>query len=373
MQMQTTKNVKMLNAFMINSIFGICIVAVSFRLLIIAVIMLAVCSLWSLLTFKTSLKTFAMIGVVLLFLFSYYALGLSHYERGPEKFTNVFSLILLSFIFFFILGYKERAEGSINWLNFFSLCSIFYVLIVCCYSMLKGYPGYNLVYDPINRSEENSPLYALQLVLFCIAYVNFNWSIKSRIFNTFLMIVTIFFSVIYLGSRAAFFLIVIFLTLKLIFKKKKILPFVSMLLIVTPIIIIFTTNFNLTNSLNFGGFSERGLDSPRFSMFIYGLSNFLDYPVGGLKVHAEGYTGIWFHNMLLDLVRVSGFYVMFLWLMILIATTIFLMKRKNKQYLILFVVINIALMQDLAFDGFFNLMALEFYLIGASLYKERQL
>ena len=107
-------------------------------------------------------------------------------------------------------------------------------------------------------------------------------------------------------------------------------------------------------------------------MFVYGISNFLDYPFGGLKVHAEGYTGIWFHNMLLDLVRVSGYYVMFLWLIILIITTYLLMKGKDKQCIIVFIIINIAFMQDLAFDGFFNLMALEFYLIGASLAKARQ-
>lgn len=373
MQLQENNTAKKANAIIINLLFGICILAVSFRVLIVAVIMLAVCALWSLFTLKASLRTFAMMGLVLLFLGAYYFLGLSHYERGPEKFTNAFSLILLSFIFFFILGYKESVSGRIKWLNYFSLCSIVYVIIVCIYSMLKGQPGYNLVYDPINRGEENSPLYALQLVLFSIAYVNFNWSKQRRLFNIALMLVATFFSVIYLGSRAAFFLIVIFFTLKIITKKNNLLFLFVLLIITAPILISFTSDLNITNSFNFGGFSERGLDSPRFSMFIYGISNFLDYPFGGLKVHAEGYTGIWFHNMLLDLVRVSGFYVMFLWLTILVLTTYLLMKLKNKQYIILFIIINIAFMQDLAFDGFFNLMALEFYLIGASLFKERNL
>ncbi|UNC49600.1 hypothetical protein [Enterobacter huaxiensis] len=368
---QRATNLKSTNELIINFIFGLCIFATSFRILIVAVVLLAISALWMLLTLKAPLKTFAIIGLVLLFLFSYYFLGLAHYERGPEKFTNAFSLILLSFIFFFILGYKERSEDKIKWLNYFSLCSISYVLIVCVYSMSKGYPGYNLVYDPINRSEENSPLYALQLVLFTIAYVNFNWSRKSRLFNIILTVVATIFSVFYLGSRAAFFLLVIFWALKFIFKKKNVLPMLLVVFIISPIIIILISNYDFTGSFNFGGFSERGLDSPRFSMFIYGVSHFLDYPVGGLKVHADGYTGIWFHNMLLDIVRVSGFYVMFLWMFILSITTYFLIKNKNKSYLILFIIINIAFMQDLAFDGFFNLMALEFYLIGASLFRGR--
>ncbi|MED8722394.1 hypothetical protein RCL95_00005, partial [Escherichia marmotae] len=285
---------------------------------------------------------------------------------------NAFSLILLSSVFFFILGYRESVDGRIKWLNFFSLCSIIYVIVVCIYSMFKGYPGYNLVYDPINMSEENSPLYALQLILFSIAYVNFNWSKQRRFFNIALMLIATFFSVFYLGSRAAFFLIMIFLTLKIITKKYSLLLFFVSLIVTALIITNFAGDLNITNSFNFGGFSERGLDSPRFSMFVYGISNFLDYPFGGLKVHAEGYTGIWFHNMLLDLVRVSGYYVMFLWLIILIITTYLLMKGKDKQCIIVFIIINIAFMQDLAFDGFFNLMALEFYLIGASLAKARQ-
>lgn len=368
---QANINLKSINAVIINFTFGLCIVAVSFRVLIVAVILLAICALWTLLTLKAPLKTFAILGLVLLFLFSYYFLGLAHYERGPEKFTNAFSLILLSFIFFFILGYKDRSEGKNLWLNFFALCSIFYVLIVCIYSISKGYPGYNLVYDPINRSEENSPLYALQLVLFSIAYVNFNWSRKSKLFNITLMAIATIFSVFYLGSRAAFFLLVIFFTLKFVFQKKNILPLLLVVIVISPVMLMVASNLDFTGSFNFGGFTERGLDSPRFSMFIYGISHFLDYPVGGLKVHAEGYTGIWFHNMLLDIVRVSGFYVMFLWMLILVITTYFLMKNRNKEHLILFIIVNIAFMQDLAFDGFFNLMALEFYLIGASLYRER--
>ena len=131
MQLQENNTAKKANAIIINLLFGICILAVSFRVLIVAVIMLAVCALWSLFTLKASLRTFAMMGLVLLFLGAYYFLGLSHYERGPEKFTNAFSLILLSFIFFFILGYKESVSGRIKWLNYFSLCSIVYVIIVC--------------------------------------------------------------------------------------------------------------------------------------------------------------------------------------------------------------------------------------------------
>lgn len=38
-------------------------------------------------------------------------------------------------------------------------------------------------------------------------------------------------------------------------------------------------------------------------MLEYGLKNFMNYPWGGLIVHGEGYDGIWFHNMLLDIVR----------------------------------------------------------------------
>ena len=78
-------------------------------------------------------------------------------------------------ILFFVCGYQEAQTRRKTWINLFCLCSIAYVLIVCIYSKLHGYPVYNLVYDIINRSEENSPLYALQLVLFTIVWLNNNW------------------------------------------------------------------------------------------------------------------------------------------------------------------------------------------------------
>ncbi|HGT5168999.1 TPA: hypothetical protein ACM32N_004444, partial [Escherichia coli] len=46
-QFQENNNSKLANTIINNSFFGICIIAVSFRVLIIAVIMLAACALWS--------------------------------------------------------------------------------------------------------------------------------------------------------------------------------------------------------------------------------------------------------------------------------------------------------------------------------------
>jgi hypothetical protein len=60
---------------------------------------------------------------------------------------------------------------------------------------------------------------------------------------------------------------------------------------------------------------------------------------------------------------------MFLWLAITIFVGIALFQcRKKDNYFGLFIIINIALFQDLAFDGFFNIMALEFYVIGHAIY-----
>lgn len=91
---------------------------------------------------------------------------------------------------------------------FFSLFSVVYVYAVCIYSKISGYPGYNGIYDVFNGNDENSPLYALQLILFTILYLHLNAGKINKIWVGLLIITSFYFSVIYLGSRASFLLLI---------------------------------------------------------------------------------------------------------------------------------------------------------------------
>ncbi|AWS77501.1 hypothetical protein AXA59_19020 [Enterobacter hormaechei] len=304
-----------------------------------------------------------------LFFAIYLLFGMNHYERGADKFIPRILVIYMYFLFFYSLGSGDESINKKR-LSKFSLFSVIYVYLVCVYSQINGYPGYNGIYDVFNGNEENSPLYALQLIIFTITYIHLNKNKVSRFFLLFLVAVSVYFSVVFLGSRASFILLVFYFLLNII-KHKKMMLFI--LLISIPVVIIsigFLQHFNIFNYLDFGGFKSRGLDSPRFSMLEYGISNFLKYPLGGLQAHGIGYEGIWFHNMLLDIVRVAGYYAMFLWVLILFIAVVN-MYFMHKEYMCLFLILNIALMQDLAFDGFFNIMALEFFLLGVIVSKRK--
>lgn len=357
------------NAYLINCLLGLTLISVSFRILAVAVLLMLLSSAVMVFKFRASIRTFTFVGFILLFFSLYYLLGLPNFERGPDKFTNLVLLMVSSFSFFFMLGHYEAKRHHRRWINFFCLSSITYVYIVCIYSKMVGYPGYNLVYDIINRSEENSPLYALQLVLFSIVWINNNWHKRNLVALTVISLLTFYFSAVYLGSRAAFILLMFYFGWQYASSPKRLL-LVLVLSLIMSFLYLFAVDFSQWYGvLDFGGFSERGIDSPRFSMLVYGVANFLNYPLGGMHVQAVGYTGIWFHNMLLDLVRVAGYYVMLMWVLALAFTGwVFLKYSRRTRYLVIFIILNIALMQDLAFDGFFNIMALEFYIMGHALF-----
>lgn len=352
-------------ALLVRLLTALTVVCVAFRLLAPAMLLLLLTSGVLLTRFRAPLRSWLCFGFILAFFALWYLFGLAHFERGPGKFTNLALLLVFSFILFFILGYQETRRARQGWINLFCLSSIAYVLIVCVWSRLHGYPGYNLVYDVINGSEENSPLYALQLVLFSVVWLNNHWHPRHLVKLLLLSLVTFWFSAVYLGSRAAFILLVLFFVFKLASNGRRLLLAGALALLLAALALLMSDVSRWATLLDFGGFSERGIDSPRFSMLVYGFSHFLSYPFGGMQVQAEGYTGIWFHNMLLDLVRVSGTLVMAMWLLALLFTGWTLAKRHRKtRYFTIFIILNIALMQDLAFDGFFNIMALEFYLLG---------
>ena len=140
-----------------------------------------------------------------LFFAIYLLFGMNHYERGADKFIPRILVIYMYFLFFYSLGSGDESINKKR-LSKFSLFSVIYVYLVCVYSQINGYPGYNGIYDVFNGNEENSPLYALQLIIFTITYIHLNKNKVSRFFLLFLVAVSVYFSVVFLGSRASFFI-----------------------------------------------------------------------------------------------------------------------------------------------------------------------
>ena len=96
------------------------------------------------------------------------------------------------------------------------------------------------------------------------------------------------------------------------------------------------------------------------------------YPFGGmLTSRLDIYTDTtWYHNVFLDIVRVSGYIVMLFW----VALNVFLIymfvsnkKQCHKIYFPEYIALSLIISQDLAFDGFYNLMVYWFYIFGSNL------
>uniref|UniRef100_UPI0040472809 hypothetical protein n=1 Tax=Shewanella baltica TaxID=62322 RepID=UPI0040472809 len=297
-------------------------------------------------------------------------------ESNPGRFLMRMTLFYLSSSVFFMIPFYDK-KNIINYLKIYTLSSLIYVYVICSYSFLNEYRGYNHLFDPFVGLPVNSPLIAmLATISFLMIFETFQ--LKSK-FSWFLVslafFIQIIMSVVYLGSRASFLLMVIYFTFKFFARNKSKVKMVYALS-KTLLIILFSAFIILNFShmdiglsdidVDIGGFAERGFNSPRFEMFSNGFDNMINYPFGGLLVNSSSYHGKWFHNMILDIVRVSGFLVMLYWVVILLFTTmlIYINFGSLKTFGSIFITMIIMLNQDLAFDGHYNVMALLFLIIG---------
>lgn len=353
----------MIKSNKMNILITLTIFSISFRIFSLSILLSALCLYLFLQKNKFSRTNISSYILIFSFYIFHYAIGITN-ETDTVYFTLKILLFFITSSFFYFLAIidKDRIEKH---LIYFSIFSLIYAFTISIYSYINHYRGYNDLYNPFEMVPTNSPLVAtlisisLILLLECI-----NFSKRNIILMIILFIISILISTIYLGSRASLILIFIYISMRiLIFILNRIS--IKTLLSIIILISIFTFTIMNINLLNFGGFYERGLESSRFTIIKNGLYSLLDYPFGGMEVISAS----WFHNIFLDIARVSGYITTLYWCIILTFVLTIIIANKfiyktRKTFGTLFFILMFSFSQDLAFDGYYNTMALLFMIMG---------
>ncbi len=203
--------------------------------------------------------------------------------------------------------------------------------------------GYGRVYDPFIQQVVLSPKIALLavagylVILSCGDIAN-----KYKLFSAFILCLI----VLYLQSRAAFFIFVLFIPFLGIGKK-----YFAALAIVLLIALPFYYD-NLLPYIDGTRLVSAGIESKRYMHWSDGALKFIEYPMGGFSVNSSIENVNFFHNIILDSARINGIYsTFFLLTVFFLIVKISLYNKKG-----VFAIGIIALMfQDVVIEGNFLL------------------
>ncbi|ARX09379.1 hypothetical protein DMB99_09710 [Proteus mirabilis] len=347
----------------INMLIILTIFSISFRIFSLSILLSSICLYLFLQKNNFNRSNISSYILIFSFYIFHYAIGITN-EADTVYFTLKTLLFFITSSFFYFLAIIDQNKIKKH-LIYFSIFSLTYAFTISIYSYINNYRGYNDLYNPFEMVQTNSPLVATLISISLIILLEcLNLSKKNITFIIILFIISTLISTIYLGSRASLILIFLYVFMKtLMFILNRVsIKTLTLILIFISIFIFMIMNINL---LNFGGFYERGLESSRFTIIKDGLYSLLDHPFGGMKVVSAS----WFHNIFLDIARVSGYIVTLFWCIILtfILTIIIANKfiyKTKKTFGILFFILMLSFSQDLAFDGYYNTMALLFMIMG---------
>lgn len=353
-----------------NAIIALIFFLIAFRITIALVVLVPILTL--ILVYMYGIERKVLIAIC--WVVSFYILYISIFKfnslediegRGILRFMLPFIISSMSIMYVFSL----RCFNFRLLLFFYAVSSFIYGLSIVIYSLFIGLSGYGDIYDFYYGSYINSPIYALLICFSAIIILDtvkpINYLLAFALIST-----TFFFCVIYLGARSAFFLLLIYILFRFIesilrasyiIKIKLAIVF----LLLSTLLIFYDFSYDLIPS--FGGFEQRGFDSPRFALLQYGVSNMMDYPFGGMKTYyaQTSYDGNWFHNVYLDITSNAGYLMAIFFLIIqfyILSKMILIKLAGRKSFTLAFIVFSLAISQDLAFDGHYNFMVYFFIL-----------
>lgn len=217
--------------------------------------------------------------------------------------------------------------------------------------------GYGFIVNPYTNEMMNSPGISNMLVLgnVVIAFYLY-WERKAmRMFVLFLAFIFVNIMGVYLGGRIIFIvdLIVVFIMMR-----KKGLNMIIVLVLIAfyykiSTLLVHDKYFNFL----YNRFLREGVDSPRWLLYQQGIYELFDNPLGGgmPKYSVTGYDGVYFHNIFLDLGRISGIIPVILYLLFIVYVIYVSLKRyKDKAFWFFETILFASLMlsfQDVVFEG----------------------
>jgi len=194
------------------------------------------------------------------------------------------------------------------------LTGIVMLSVYIFYYSLFRYPyltGYGSVYNPLSGDIMNSPglsnIFCVGVILALFASSDKN-GILVRVLKS-LYIVSLIWGGVILAGRA-FFVITGFIFVYY-FYRRRVLSYLHVAVFFVVMYLLFSFGLDVYDEkflLIFDRFSDNGLESPRWALLAQGVDDLWSYPFGGMSpdVSRTGYGGTWFHNIFLDLGRISG-------------------------------------------------------------------
>lgn len=276
---------------------------------------------------------------------------------------------LLKYITFIIILYvvfktnNHECANTIKIVFGASLLTRALIISLFSYLMQSGVGdiefGYGRVYDPFIQQIVLSPKIALLavagylIILSCSDIPN-----KYKILSAFILSLI----VIYLQSRAAFFIFLLFIPF-LGINKRYYMVLALILLIALPIYYE-----SLLHYIDSARLFSAGFESKRYMHWSDGIMKFIEYPMGGFSVNSSIENVNFFHNIILDSARVNGIYsTIFLLIAFVLIIKISLHNKKT-----VFVIGIIALMlQDVVIEGNFLLFISMFVISEFWLNREK--
>lgn len=345
-----------------------CLAFLSFRVvslgLVFAVLFLFMVVLTRKLSYRLSFSAIAVLGFYII----YALFGVGNYEEGGGALIKLVIIFALPSILMLYLGSLNRTSDIVT----FSVLNLLFSYTVVIYSYYKGYYGYGELRSPLTGELSNSPSYVILIFISTVVLCE-----KFRVlfglkgcWLAMLLLIFVFFSCsVYMQSR--FSVVALVAYVPLLFRGHVKLFGLGVLV---SAVLLYSINFDFSGlSELLHRFDRSGLESPRLAMYKYGVKEMFNMPFGGMKVinAGAGYQGVWFHNLYLDIARVAGLPALMFWVMLLMAFLLrafFTLDKPNLSfYLVVFLFLNIALSQNLGFDGYYNYVLYFFYLFGLSI------
>lgn len=346
----------------------LCFFFIGFRFLFVGLALVLVCLVLLLFLYRFDVRVHLAALVVSIFYVLYSLFGVSNYEDGGVALLRHSVIFMLPSLMFLYLGSLNRLGDILS----YAVISLVFSYSVVLYSYLNGYAGYGELYNFFSGGLANSPTYVILILIstfICCERLRSSANFFGYLISFFLLAASFVACSVYMQSRFSLLALAAYIVYMIGFNIK-FAAFFSVILAV----LVMSMDEGLAGILNsLSRANNSGLDSPRWLMWEYGFVEMFNKPLGGIKAYESGtgYQGIWFHNIYLDIARVSGLFVVFYWIAIQIAFTVIacfsLDKKSLKLYLMVFLFLSLAVFQDIAFEGFYNYMLYFFYIFGLAL------
>lgn len=310
-----------------------------------------------------------------LFLLPQYTIGYHQIELD----NPILSMLSVMFsIFFFGIILQQLKPNIIKNCIILLIIGIgIDALISIIYSFLTNpiVYGYGLLYNPIYKTEINSPGAALKTA--CLSSMLI-WSMfqdftMKRKFFFILGISALTFFALWLASRAYFVIIFIALVFSVLLNLK-LKNIVRLILFGIIGLLLFTLLFQNIDISIFNRLNrlDANLESPRFLLWKDGLRKLFTHPFGGFSVDQTINKVRWFHNIFLDAGRLAGWLPVIALLLFSTYSFWLYLKKKNKFTFFagfIFAIVFILMQQDVVVEAMVRFLVLIYFcaiLLGKS-------